>query len=63
VRTHKDELLAFRLKTEEEQKQALFDEIDSKATKLKCSFELARYIIHLEHRLDGMMDLIDALYR
>ena len=58
---HYDELLAYRKEIEAQREQEWFDEVDSRATELKCSFELAKYIILLEVRLDKMNKAMEMI--
>ncbi len=59
---HHDELLAHRLKMETQWSQERYDEIDRKATQLRCSHELAEYITGLERRLVSMNEAIETVY-
>lgn len=59
---HSDELLAHRLKAEAQWSQERYDEIDRKATQLRCSHELAEYIMGLERRLVSMNEVIETIY-
>jgi len=57
-----DELLDFRLEIEAEAQRELFDEMETRSTDLKCSYEIARYIINLESRLDKMTERLNSLF-
>lgn len=59
---HHDELLAYRLKMEAQWSQERYDEIDRKATQLRCSHELAEYIMGLERQLASMNQEIETIY-
>lgn len=50
---HYDELKAYHEQMKEQWRQERYDEIDHKATALRCSFELAEYLLHLEYRLNA----------
>ena len=59
---HAKELEKYRLEMEQEWANERFAEIDSRATALKCSMEVAEYIISLERKLERMQDKIDQLW-
>lgn len=59
---HSDELLVHRLKMEARWSQERYDEIDRKATQLRCSHELAEYIMGLESKLASMNEAIETIY-
>ncbi len=59
---HGDELLAHRLKMEARWSQERYDEIDRKATQLRCSHELAEYIMNLERELVSMNQALETVY-
>lgn len=59
---HHDELLAYRLKMEAQWAQERYGEIDRKATQLRCSHELAEYIMGLERQLASMDQALETIY-
>lgn len=58
---HYDELLAFRLETEEEEERQRLALVMDKMAKLNCSKETAYYILSLERKLADMQRVIDKL--
>jgi len=56
---HTEELKKYRLEMEQKWANARFDEIDSRATALKCSMEVAEYIIDLERKLERIWVVIE----
>ena len=57
-----DELLAYRLEVEKQWEREWADKLEARAAQLKCSVELADYIIKLEHRLQGMNQTLENVY-
>lgn len=49
-----DELKAYHEQMREQWRRERYDEIDSKATALRCSFELAEYLMRLEARINRL---------
>jgi len=63
---HYDELIAYRIETEktwrEERDRERFEEVDRRATELKCSMELAEYTLILENKISRLQDKVEELW-
>ena len=59
---HYEDLKAYRLGMEATWSRIRYNEIDQKATELRCSFELAEHLFALEQRVSQLKDEIRLDY-
>lgn len=55
---HKEELKAYRMKCEKEWERKRVSKLEEKANTLKCSIELANYIMNLEYYIEKLEERI-----